>query len=198
MNKIWLNGNELSRKVAAGVSKAIAGELSQYGAFYAQNPQWAVPQLHILSVGWDSASLSYIRKKMDLATATGIRFHLHQFVPHGQPYPTVFQKILTSAQPQHFSLRPMPTQTSHIVQMISGLIQELNQQTEVSGILLQLPLHGELKDFSNDLIGQIDPFKDVDCLTPTNRSALLDSRPHLLPCTPAAVLRILDEHQVPI
>jgi 5,10-methylene-tetrahydrofolate dehydrogenase/methenyl tetrahydrofolate cyclohydrolase len=40
----------------------------------------AEPQLHIVNVGFNDASLSYIKKKIDLALSIGIRFQLHQFV----------------------------------------------------------------------------------------------------------------------
>jgi len=79
-SKVWLNGNVLARKIIAGVKETIQLEVANNLSFYQQHPQWASPQLHILNIGFDDASLSYIRKKIDLASSIGIKFQLHQFI----------------------------------------------------------------------------------------------------------------------
>lgn len=80
---------------------------------------------------------------------------------------------------------------------MTKLIRDLNKQTQVSGILLQLPLQPILKSYTKDLIELIDPLKDVDCLTIANRSKIIEhSNVQVMPCTPSAVLKILDEYNI--
>ena len=68
-------------------------------------------------------------------------------------------------------------------------MQALNDDPQVSGILLQLPLPDHLQGTS--LTGLIDPRKDVDGLTPVNAGLLSQGRPGLRPCTPLGVLELL-------
>jgi methylenetetrahydrofolate dehydrogenase (NADP+)/methenyltetrahydrofolate cyclohydrolase len=76
---------------------------------------------------------------------------------------------------------------------MSKLIRDLNQNANITGILLQLPLQNILKPYTKDLIELIDPIKDVDCLTLINRTKIIEqTNMHIMPCTPSAVLKILD------
>ena len=62
---------------------------------------------------------------------------------------------------------------------------------------MQLPLKATLQPSTSQLLNEISPSKDVDCLSSSNRYALLDQQnPTLQPCTPAAVLTILDEYGI--
>lgn len=70
------------------------------------------------------------------------------------------------------------------------LIESLNGDEGVDGILVQLPLPGSLD--SEAAVEAIDPGKDVDGLHPFNLGMLMLGRPGLRPCTPSGVLRILD------
>ena len=80
---------------------------------------------------------------------------------------------------------------------IASLVYKLNRRIDVSGIIVQLPLPSILEPFTKQIIDRIDPGKDVDCLNVENRAKLIDQDiPELLPCTPAAVLRILDENNI--
>ena len=80
---------------------------------------------------------------------------------------------------------------------MSELIRNLNKQTQISGILLQLPLQNLLKSYTKELIELIDPLKDVDCLTIANKSKIIEQvNIHVMPCTPSAVLKILDEYNI--
>ena len=72
---------------------------------------------------------------------------------------------------------------------IAEELERLNADETVSGVLLQLPLPGELD--APALTGMIDPAKDVDGLTPVNAGLLALGRPGLRPCTPVGVLRLL-------
>jgi methylenetetrahydrofolate dehydrogenase (NADP+)/methenyltetrahydrofolate cyclohydrolase len=76
---------------------------------------------------------------------------------------------------------------------MSKLISNLNQNANISGILFQLPLQPLLKPYTKELIELIDPLKDVDCLTLTNRAKIIEhTSMQVMPCTPSAVLKILD------
>jgi len=75
---------------------------------------------------------------------------------------------------------------------LAGLIRSLNEDERVHGILLQLPLPAHLDQ--DEFISLIDPAKDVDGLTTANAGLLMHGRGEaLVPCTPAGVMRLLDE-----
>jgi 5,10-methylene-tetrahydrofolate dehydrogenase/methenyl tetrahydrofolate cyclohydrolase len=80
LSKIWLNGNELAAKHISRIKETIVTERVTRANFYEEHKKWADPQLHIVNVGFDDASLSYIKKKADLASSIGIHFQLHQFI----------------------------------------------------------------------------------------------------------------------
>ncbi len=71
-------------------------------------------------------------------------------------------------------------------------LRGLNDDPEVHGILLQLPLPQGLDEAT--AIGAIAPDKDVDGLTPANLGRLLAGEPGLVPCTPAGCLQLLDHY----
>lgn len=75
-----------------------------------------------------------------------------------------------------------------------ALVDALAADVEVDGILLQLPLPPHLD--SAALVARIPVEKDVDGLTAGNAGLLAQGRPGLRPCTPAGVLRLLDEYEV--
>jgi methylenetetrahydrofolate dehydrogenase (NADP+)/methenyltetrahydrofolate cyclohydrolase len=72
---------------------------------------------------------------------------------------------------------------------VAGELESLNADDEVAGILLQLPLPGELDGTAFTAL--IDPRKDVDGLTPVNAGLLALGRPGLRPCTPLGVMELL-------
>jgi methylenetetrahydrofolate dehydrogenase (NADP+) / methenyltetrahydrofolate cyclohydrolase len=77
---------------------------------------------------------------------------------------------------------------------IAALIYELNQDPEVSGILLQLPVPEGLD--GTVLTELIAPEKDVDGLTPLSAGRLLKGTPGLRPATPLGVIELLDSYDV--
>jgi methylenetetrahydrofolate dehydrogenase (NADP+)/methenyltetrahydrofolate cyclohydrolase len=78
---------------------------------------------------------------------------------------------------------------------LGELIRGLNADDRVDGILLQLPLPGHLDQ--DEFVGLIDPAKDVDGLTTANAGLLMHSREEaIVPCTPAGVMRLLEEANV--
>ena len=70
-----------------------------------------------------------------------------------------------------------------------ALIAELNGRDDVDGILLQLPLPGQLS--ASACLLAIDPAKDVDGFHPLNVAALWQKQPCTLPCTPKGILKML-------
>jgi methylenetetrahydrofolate dehydrogenase (NADP+) / methenyltetrahydrofolate cyclohydrolase len=74
-------------------------------------------------------------------------------------------------------------------EQVAERLQALNDDLDVDGVLLQLPLPGHLD--GPVLTGLIDPLKDVDGLTPVNAGLLALGRPGLRPCTPSGVLELL-------
>ena len=75
-----------------------------------------------------------------------------------------------------------------------GLVETLNADDSVDGILVQLPLPGDLD--GEVTVEAIDPEKDVDGLHPFSLGKLMLGRPGLRPCTPSGVLRILDHYDI--
>ena len=89
---------------------------------------------------------------------------------------------------KHF---PANTSQSELEQAI----QTLNQDERVDGILVQLPLPDSLDAVT--LLHQIDPDKDADGLHPANLGRLVRGETGLRSCTPAGVMRLLQEYQIP-
>jgi methylenetetrahydrofolate dehydrogenase (NADP+)/methenyltetrahydrofolate cyclohydrolase len=122
----------------------------------------APPGLATILVGDDPASTVYVRMKREDSAAVGIES------VHHEPGGDISQEEL------------------------AALIESLNADERVHGILLQLPLPGHLDQ--EPLISLIDPAKDVDGLTPINAGRLFQGhRDAIAPCTPAGVMMLLEE-----
>src|SRR6266511_811172 len=76
------------------------------------------------------------------------------------------------------------------------LIQELNEDDGVDGILVQTPLPGQIDEAV--VMRTIEPMKDVDGLHPFSAGQLYLGRQTLVPATPLGVMRRLDEYRIPI
>src|SRR6201996_7466815 len=120
-----------------------------------------VPGLATVLVGNDPASEVYVRNKGKTAEALG------------------FKSV-------HIALPADTTQEALLAK-----VRELNADTSVHGILVQLPLPKGLDETS--VLDTLDPAKDVDALTPKNAGLLLSGRAHLVSCTPAGVMMLLKE-----
>lgn len=79
---------------------------------------------------------------------------------------------------------------------IEALIDSLNNDPAVDGILVQLPLPGDLDGES--AVRAINPSKDADGLHPFNLGLLVLDQPGPRPCTPSGVVRILDHYSIPV
>ena len=130
----------------------------------AQVTQWQqqysrVPGLAVLMVGDNPASAAYVANKERACTKVGIK-------SFGRHYP----QDVTQAQ-------------------LTAEIERLNQDPQVDGILVQLPLPAHLDAAA--LIQQIHPHKDADGLHPDNLGRLVRGEPGLRSCTPAGVMVLL-------
>jgi methylenetetrahydrofolate dehydrogenase (NADP+)/methenyltetrahydrofolate cyclohydrolase len=126
----------------------------------------STPGLATVLVGDDPGSHSYVRGKRRDAEAVGIRSIHHQLPA-------------SAGQTQ-----------------VEEIVDSLNSDDQVDGILVQLPLPGGLE--SEGVVERIDPSKDVDGLHPFNLGKLVLGRPGLRPCTPSGVIRILEHYRIPI
>ena len=123
-----------------------------------------VPGLATVLVGDDAASAVYVASKQRACAEVGIRGFAHR----------------------------LPADTSQAE--VEALLRDLNEDPDVSGILLQLPTPPHID--GRALTRLIDPAKDVDGLTPTSAGLLAKGLPGLRPCTPAGVMELLRRHGV--
>lgn len=125
-----------------------------------------VPHLAVILVGEDPASQSYVRGKEVACEKAGIKS-------------TVIRKPSSISQSE-----------------LLEIVEELNRDDSVHGILLQLPIPKNLD--ADAVIDSIDPRKDVDGFTPLNVAALSNGKPKRVPCTPLGVLKLLKKYEIPI
>jgi methylenetetrahydrofolate dehydrogenase (NADP+)/methenyltetrahydrofolate cyclohydrolase len=77
-----------------------------------------------------------------------------------------------------------------------GIVEGLNQRSEIDGILVQVPLPPQID--SRRVLLAVDPNKDVDGFHPLNVGNLVAGIPGPRPCTPAGILELLKRYQIPI
>ena len=122
------------------------------------------PCLATILVGDDPASISYINNKQKTAKSVGI-------------------KTLDYRLNETISLNDL-----------SRLIDKLNKDNDVHGILIQLPLQKHLDKFV--ILNLVDPNKDVDGLTFLNSGLLMNNKSKLIPCTPLGVMTLFDHYNI--
>ncbi len=81
----------------------------------------------------------------------------------------------------------LPAETTQ--EELNALIDKLNKDDKINGILCQLPLPSHLDD--KEVINRIDPLKDVDAFHPVNVGAIVIGDYNYLPCTPAGVMELI-------
>lgn len=123
-----------------------------------------VPTLAVVLVGEDPGSKVYVGRKRAACEAVGLVARDHLF-PGG----------LDQAG-------------------LLALVEELNADPAVHGVLIQLPLPPGVDE--DRVIAAVNPRKDVDGFHPENLGRLLAGRPEMVPCTPAGVLEILDHYGI--
>jgi len=119
------------------------------------------PGLAVILVGDDPASQVYVRAKGEQSLAAGMYSETHRL--------------------------PADTSQSDLI----GLVERLNADTRVHGVLLQLPLPAHLD--AGAVLARLDPAKDVDGLTVASAGRLASGLPALTPCTPLGCLILLRE-----
>jgi len=124
------------------------------------------PRLAMVLAGDDPASAVYVRNKDRAARQAGVAAE---------------------------TIR-LPARVSEME--VLGEIGRLNADPSVDGILVQLPLPGEIRPRA--VIEAIDPAKDVDGLTAVNAGRLAGGTPFLVPCTPLGVMKLLSAADVSV
>lgn len=88
----------------------------------------------------------------------------------------------------------LPQETSQT--QLLEVIAELNTRVDVHGILCQLPLPRQIEE--QEILRAILPQKDVDAFHPVNVGHIMIGDHHLLPCTPAGIMKMLEEEEISI
>ncbi len=122
------------------------------------------PCLATILIGDDPASATYVRNKHKACEEVGIITKDHK-------------------------LDANTTQTQ-----INDIIENLNRDSVVHGILIQLPLPKQLDEFVTT--SRISPLKDVDGLTPHNTGLLAMKKAALVACTPSGIMEMFDYHEI--
>ena len=86
----------------------------------------------------------------------------------------------------------LPEETTE--QELLELLDTLNHDPKINGILVQLPLPKQID--SQKVIEAIDPIKDVDAFHPTNVGYLTQGMPRFAPCTPAGIVRLMEAYHI--
>lgn len=90
--------------------------------------------------------------------------------------------------------RKLPASTKR--EELLGVINELNNDPLIDGILLQMPIPDHLSKY--EMIRAISPDKDVDGFHPINQGNLFLDVDGFVPCTPRGIIRILNEYDIPL
>lgn len=124
------------------------------------------PCLATVLVGDDPASATYVSGKQNDAKEVGISTRDHRLG-------TKFKQ-------------------SELIELVTLL----NNDPEIHGILVQLPLPPQIEEFH--VINSLNPIKDVDGLTPYNAGMLQNGKAILKPCTPSGIIEMMDFYQIEI
>lgn len=125
-----------------------------------------VPGLAVILIGDDPGSLAYVRNKEKACASIGLVSRKYKF---GADYPEAD---------------------------VLKLIDELNQDKAIHGILVQLPLPDHISE--DKVISAIEPDKDVDGFHPINIGKMMVGSPGFLPCTPHGIQQLLLRNNIEI
>lgn len=124
-----------------------------------KNEKNIIPHLTAVLVGDDPASAVYVRNKQRACEKAGIQS----------------------------TLKRLPAETSE-AELIS-IVESLNADPGVHGILVQLPLPGHINETA--ILDVVNPLKDVDAFHPENVGLIVQGRPRYLPCTPYGIQQMI-------
>lgn len=122
--------------------------------------------LSVVLVGENPASLVYVNNKVKASNEVGINSYLH--------------KLDENVSEEELLL----------------LLDKLNKDSKVNGIIVQLPLPKTLDETT--ILNAIDPSKDVDGCHFVQKGKLWTGNPELIACTPFGVMKILEYYNIPI
>ena len=122
------------------------------------------PGLAVVLVGDDPASQVYVRNKERDCQECGI----------------------------YSAMYTLPGETTQA--QLLELLEALNQDPALHGILVQLPVPGHMNP--QKIIEAIDPIKDVDCFHPVNVGYLTQGMPRFAPCTPAGIVELMEHYGI--
>lgn len=149
------------RKIAKEIMESLKIKVE---AFIQKNK--IVPELAVIIVGEDPASLFYVKMIGKTCEKVSINFKEHNLSKETSP-----EELLK-------------------------LINNLNLDKEISGIIVQVPLP---KHINQDQIQEaVNPSKDVDCFNPINMGRLALGKPEFLPCTPYAVYELIKRENIEV
>lgn len=131
-----------------------------------ENKYGRKPHLAVVLVGDDPGSVSYVKGKEHACSEIGIT--------------------------NTTIVRPSDITQSELL----DIIEKLNNDDEVDGILVQLPLPKHINQ--TYIINSIRPDKDVDGFHPENVASLYLKQPGIIPCTPKGIIEVLDSVNIPI
>jgi methylenetetrahydrofolate dehydrogenase (NADP+) / methenyltetrahydrofolate cyclohydrolase len=124
------------------------------------------PGLAVILVGHDPASEIYVRAKIKTCGELGI-----------------------------YSEKVTPPETLSTEDLL-GIIEGLNQRSEIDGILVQMPLPRQVD--SRRILLSVKPDKDVDGFHPVNVGSLVANIPAPRACTPAGIMELLRRYEIPV
>ena len=130
------------------------------------NKYGRAPHLTVILIGEDPGSVSYVKGKSKGCLEVGIKNTT-------LTYPTTIKE-----------------------EELLNIIRELNNDNEVDGILVQLPLPSHIN--SSHVINTISPNKDVDGFHPKNVASLYLKESEILPCTPKGIIEVLESASIEI
>lgn len=149
------------RKIAKGIMESLKIKVED---FIQKNK--IAPELAVIIVGEDPASLFYVKMIGKTCEKVSINFKEHN----------------------------LSKETSQ--EELLKLINNLNKDKEISGIIVQVPLP---KHINQDQIQEaVNPSKDVDCFNPINMGRLALGKPEFLPCTPYAVYELIKRENIEV
>jgi methylenetetrahydrofolate dehydrogenase (NADP+)/methenyltetrahydrofolate cyclohydrolase len=125
-----------------------------------------IPSLAVIMVGDDPASKIYVRKKSQACQEVGI----------------------------NSITKYLPEDTSQ--DELGNIIDELNFDKTINGILVQLPLPKHISE--EYILEKISPNKDVDSLSPINMGKIMIGNYNFAPCTPAGIIEMLNHENIEI
>lgn len=124
------------------------------------------PKLVVIIIGENPASATYVKNKINYSSKVNL-------------------KSETISLPENIT-----------EEELIALVDKLNNDLTVHGILVQFPLPKHINEFN--IKCSISPYKDVDCFNPENVGLFYMNKPYTKPCTPAGVIEILKHNNIDV